>query len=248
MICPTDSLLTAGADGLTGSTLPYTLGGDTVSTIGLLILLTSALLVGTAARARLQRAFRRFLGMPLRKDDPSGSEQRRPYRLLLIIPLSYLVALALLPLLEPGLCTRNEPITIHLWLASVTLLLSCAYSLKCVLYRCINALFFPSERAQHWSEIYFLTLLPCALVLPLILLQYSLPLKPEALGTALAAAYLVGKGALWYKAKGTFFAGSGGHVHNILYFCALEIAPFIGLYQLFLLVSALVARDPILLS
>lgn len=102
------------------------------------------------------------------------------------------------------------------------------YTVKILLYRIVNTTFFPSEKCDQWSLTFLISILAtgCGL-LPIVLAMVFFEIA--ATDTPIVGLLLLTlvKSLLLYKSHHIFFKSTSSITHLILYFCALEISPFI---------------------
>ena len=121
-----------------------------------------------------------------------------------------------------------EGISPYLLLSISTLIILGYYGAKIVLYRWVNKVFFASDSNQAWNNYYLVSILTMgALLLPLTLLVVFFDLSYREAIIAYILLLSIIKMLLLYKCYRTFFKGVVGYLHIILYFCALEIVPYI---------------------
>lgn len=134
--------------------------------------------------------------------------------------------------LQPEVFAQVSPYTL---LGSATLIFGIYYLSKILLYRIVNHTFFPTERNKQWDNQLLVSILTTgSLLLPLTLLvvYFDLPFR-ETLITYILLMVIV-KILLFYKAYRIFFSTLIGHIHIILYFCALEAVPILTLWTVLL--------------
>ena len=115
------------------------------------------------------------------------------------------------------------------WLLTLsTLIILGYYGAKVLLYRCVNHVFFDRESNSAWDNYYLISILTTgALLLPLTLLVIFFDLAYQEAIIAYILLMAIVKMLLLYKCYRTFFNDAIGYLHIILYFCALEIVPYI---------------------
>ena len=88
--------------------------------------------------------------------------------------------------------------------------------------------FFDRESNSAWDNYYLISILTTgALLLPLTLLVIFFDLAYQEAIIAYILLMAIIKMLLLYKCYRTFFNDAIGYLHIILYFCALEIVPYI---------------------
>lgn len=128
---------------------------------------------------------------------------------------------------RPDTFAQSSPYTILGIGSGVTALY---YLAKIILYRIVNSTFFAPEKCRQWDSTFLISVLAtgCGLLpIVLALVFFDLPVNHTAIGGLLLLALV--KSLLLYKSHHIFFKGIADTTHLILYFCALEISPFIVL-------------------
>lgn len=149
-------------------------------------------------------------------------------RFFLVLQTSFLQGLLFFGFVQSMLPDLFEGISPYLLLSISTLIILGYYGAKIVLYRWVNKVFFSSESNQAWNNYYLVSILTTgAFLLPLTLLVvfFDLPYREAIIAYILLLSII--KMLLLYKCYRTFFKGVVGYLHIILYFCALEVVPYV---------------------
>lgn len=149
-------------------------------------------------------------------------------RFFLVLQTSFLQGLLFFGFVQSMLPELFEGISPYLLLSISTLIILGYYGAKIVLYRWVNKVFFASDSNQAWNNYYLVSILTTgALLLPLTLLVVFFDLSYREAIIAYILLLSIIKMLLLYKCYRTFFKGVVGYLHIILYFCALEVVPYI---------------------
>lgn len=105
------------------------------------------------------------------------------------------------------------------------------FCFRMLAYWLVNNVFFGRKKSIRWLKLLlFATSAEGTALFPLAMLQsyFDLPIQNAII--YVAAVIIIVKLLLLYKCKVAFFNQKGGFVQIILYFCALEMTPFIALW------------------
>lgn len=149
-------------------------------------------------------------------------------RFFLVLQTSFLQGLLFFGFVQSVLPEVFEGLSPYLLLSFSTLIILGYYGLKLLVYRTVNHVFFAPESNRAWDNYFLVSILTTgALLLPLTLLVVFFDLNYREAGIAYVLLMAIVKMLLLYKSYRTFFNGSIGYLHIILYFCALEIVPYV---------------------
>lgn len=217
-------------EGLMGDEVPYSLSSD--NTIGVILL--ACFVFGTLAisfsRRFMMRQIKNFFYVPRSVADMTETGYESKVQLFLVAQtaLTAGVFYYLFSRIWFGNDYSAQPQLVAMGVFSVVFL---AYFLiKKIAYGIVDWTFFSAKNNDQWSKAWlFLTASEGLLLFPVLLLQvyFVLPLRTTAV-YAVAVIILVKLLSL-YKSYAIFFKRKGGFVHNILYFCALELVPLLTL-------------------
>lgn len=104
--------------------------------------------------------------------------------------------------------------------------------LKQLLYTFVNWVFFDKIKCRAWAKSYSFWVSAQGVVffpLALIMVYFNMPLQKTGLCFLLLLFFH--KSLLFYKCFRIFYPNFHGFLHLIVYFCALEIMPAVGLWQ-----------------
>lgn len=105
------------------------------------------------------------------------------------------------------------------------------------LYNCIGWVFFSPSQNQQWNmSLLLITALEAVALLPIVMLITYFNMDIQTAINYVIIAYIIFSTITFFKAYLIFFRRKGGFFQMILYFCALEIVPFVmligGLFEL----------------
>lgn len=228
---------------LPGRVLDYSLRTDTW--VSSTILLTFFLAAYTLARSWrfLRQQFKDFFYLRERANlFASAADNQFRGSFYLLSQFSLIVALIYFDYstaLHPELLLLASPY----WLIGTGVLIVFAYALvKLWLYAWVGLTFFEHEQRVLWRKALTLSQLTESLLLfVLLLLLVYFNLSHEATLPAFGGIVGVVLVMRWYKLQTIFFGYRFGYVHGFLYFCTLEIMPFVGLWYALTHMHTLVA-------
>lgn len=127
-----------------------------------------------------------------------------------------------------GLTFLSDNRTQFLLLAFISFVLYFVF--KWLLYSCVNFVFYKSKENLQWMRTQrFLWVLEGVITHPVILLLVYFDLAIEKVAIFFILVLFLLKIITFYKVKSIFFVQKGLFLQSFLYFCALEIAPFVAL-------------------
>ena len=138
----------------------------------------------------------------------------------------------------------TDAVAPHVLIAADTLLCLLLILGKTAVYAAVNGIFFSAAKRRAWHESYMTSLtLLAALIVPLTLPVVFFDTDFIQLQISLLAAYAAVKFLLFLRCYRIFFGYPLGHVHIILYFCALEIAPALILWRTMFWTNTILTTD-----
>ncbi len=219
-----------------GIPVPYNPRTDDVVTLALLLsALAMTWMAVTSWGFILRTASSFFFDLMPRKAIPSdGADiEEAGNNTLLHIQMSFLGAMAYVCYLlnrQPDAFLNRTPYL--LLLTGIALFLGW-YLIRSMLYRFIDSVFFEHWQHTLWKQVRIqCTFLMTFIFLPLILVEIYFSPPPITFTISVIFAIVVSRFALLMKCYSTFFTYRGGVLHLFLYFCTLEIAPIVVLWQL----------------
>jgi hypothetical protein len=225
---------TVWRDRIAGESQPYLLRTDDGVAGALLLLFISCLMIAVYAKRYLGNTIKHFFEKKRHNtifEDSDDAQMRG--RSLLVLQAAVALGILLFNHFHADTLSSLERIpTLILLGANIaicyTLLLG-----KIFIYNSVNRTLFSPEQRRSWHEGYVLILM-CAglLLMPVAILSLYSQID---VNTQLRFVILIGifcEILLFYKTFRTFFNNGLGYLHLILYFCALEITPYLILWSI----------------
>ena len=120
-----------------------------------------------------------------------------------------------------------------------TALIFAYFIIKIPLYSMVNATFFDKKKNEQWLKSYLvLTSVEGLFIYPAILLVTYFDFQLEYAIFYTLSIVALAKLLSFYKGYLIFFKQNGNFLQNILYFCALETMPLIGLWGFLVMISS----------
>lgn len=112
------------------------------------------------------------------------------------------------------------------------------YVFKGLLYSFVNWIFFDRDRNERWIDVYFfINYLTGIVLFPLVLLVVYFDLQPQSIILYVGIVAIIYIIVLFYKCFSIFFREKYGFIYLIVYFCTLEIVPFLLLWKVLIVVN-----------
>lgn len=162
------------------------------------------------------------------------------HRLLLILQTCLLTGILFLSynINRHTIDTSQSNVLIYLLCATGILLVYLL--LKWALYRFINWIFFDTIKSQMWIQSYFFILsILGILYFPLTLIAVYCDSSTSFIAFGSLLAFIFMNFLLFYKSFSIFFNNSHGFFYLIVYFCTLEILPFLILWKGSIIVNSI---------
>lgn len=231
--------LKGGRQGVAGDPVPYTIAGDNLIT-GVLL---GCFLLAMVAFAQLHRFIARqakyFFYVP-RSNTTLISETSAELRfqLFLVLQTCLLLSLGYFFYMQDSvgkafILEQYQIIGIY------TGVFALYFMTKVILYSIVNWVFFERRENEIWMSSYlFLMSAEGVILFPLVMLQvyFGLALETGFFYSVLIIVLI--KLLSLSKAYIIFFRRSIGFLQIILYFCALEVMPFLALYGALIMISS----------
>ena len=214
--------------GESGTPLPYTLRGDNVITVSLLL----CFIVYVLSLAHSGRYIIRLLKDFFRFTYVESSDAYSPH-------LAFYLSMAFVNCLMLAICSyeyatdglgfdfviESQALVIAIFLGLFVLY----FFLKWLAYRIVNEVFFGSNKSLQWTRSFlFIMALEGVLLFPLVLITvYFAFSAPKALFYFCCVLFLT-KILTFYKSWSIFFRQKGLFLQIFLYFCALEVTPLLA--------------------
>ena len=221
-------------DRIAGESQPYLLRNDDGVIGALLLLFISCLMIAVYAKRYLGNTIKHFFEKKRHNTIFEDSDDAQMHgRSLLVLQTAVALGILLFNHFHADtLCTLERIPTLILFGANIAI----CYVLfigKIFIYNSVNRTLFSPEQRRSWHEGYVLILM-CAglLLMPVAILSLYSQID---VNTQLHFVILIGvfcEILLFYKTFRTFFNNGLGYLHLILYFCALEITPYLILWSI----------------
>ena len=228
-----------GRIGFAGDPVPYTLAGDNVVTS----ILIGCFMLGTIAFTRskgfIKRQIKNFFHIQ-RAGTTEISETASELRLQFFLMLQTSLQLALIFFLYTK-ATISDTFIIEQYqvIGCFTALIFAYFIIKIPLYSMVNATFFDKKKNEQWLKSYLvLTSVEGLFIYPAILLVTYFDFQLEYAIFYTLSIVALAKLLSFYKGYLIFFKQNGNFLQNILYFCALETMPLIGLWGFLVMISS----------
>lgn len=229
----------AGIPGKDADLKPYTLQGDTYVTgvIFLCFFLLVYVLMG-GKRLFLQKIKSVFHERERQSLFDAEDRTGFSYRIYLFLLTSFLLGLLFFDYVQdyyPEIFNESSP---YILLGVDVGMFIAYYLFKGTLYAFVNWIFFDRDRNNRWIDVYFfINYLMGITLFPLVLLVVYFNLPPQSIilyVSIVAILYII---ALFYKCFSIFFRERYGFLYLIVYFCTLEIIPFLLLWKVLIVVN-----------
>ncbi len=225
--------------GMAGDPLPYRFRNDDLITGALLLSFFLIAWILMSSRRYITASVKNFF-YPRERDNMFAGESESGLRgtPLFIVLLSFLLGILFIDYARdflPEVCAQVAPYRL---LAVAVGIIAVCFAVKTALYNAVNSIFFERWKREQWRQDYRMSILTMTvLLLPLVLLVVFFDLDYALMRTAFLAVLLAVEMLLLYRCRRIFFDTPGGYVHLFLYFCTLEIAPFLVLWRTLLITN-----------
>ena len=221
-------------DRIAGESQPYLLRTDDGVTGALLLLFISCLMIAVYAKRYLGNTIKHFFEKKRHNtifEDSDDAQMRG--RSLLVLQAAVALGILLFNHFHADALNSLERIPTLILLGANIAICYILLLGKIFIYNSVNRTLFSPEQRRSWHEGYVLILM-CAglLLMPVAILSLYSQID---VNTQLRFVILIGifcEILLFYKTFRTFFNNGLGYLHLILYFCALEITPYLILWSI----------------
>lgn len=230
--------LSGGRQGVAGDPVPYTIAGDNLITGLLLGCFILAMVAFAQSRRFIARQAKKFFYVPRSKMTViSETSTELRFQLFLVLQTCLLFSLTYFfyTLTSVGRTFILEQYQIVGIYAGVFALY---FFIKAMLYAIVHWVFFSRRDNELWMKSYlFLISTEGILLFPLVMLQvyFNLPLETAFVYSIIVIALV--KLLSLYKEYIIFFRRKGAFLQIILYFCGLEVMPFLALCGVLMMIS-----------
>ena len=219
-------------DRIAGESGPYVLRNDDLFSGAMLLLFVIGLLIAVHANRYFKTSFKHFFERKRQStifEEAEDAQMRG--RSVLLFQASVAIGFLLFNYFQSDVVhTYDRITTLSLLGLNVALCYACVL-LKIFVFNSVNRTLFTREQSRTWSE-GFVLVLNCAglLLMPVALLSLYSQISLTAQLYFVILLAFVCEIVLFYKSFRTFFGNGLGYLHLILYFCALEIAPYLVMW------------------
>lgn len=221
-------------DRIAGESQPYLLRADDGVAGALLLLFISCLMIAVYAKRYLGNTIKHFFEKKRHNtifEDSDDAQMRG--RSLLVLQAAVALGILLFNHFHADTLSSLERIPTLILLGANIAICYILLLGKIFIYNSVNRTLFSPEQRRSWHEGYVLILM-CAglLLMPVAILSLYSQID---VNTQLRFVILIGifcEILLFYKTFRTFFNNGLGYLHLILYFCALEITPYLILWSI----------------
>lgn len=221
-------------DRIAGESQPYLLRTDDGVTGALLLLFISCLMIAVYAKRYLGNTIKHFFEKKRHNtifEDSDDAQMRG--RSLLVLQAAVALGILLFNHFHADALSSLERIPTLILLGANIAICYILLLGKIFIYNSVNRTLFSPEQRRSWHEGHVLILM-CAglLLMPVAILSLYSQID---VNTQLRFVILIGifcEILLFYKTFRTFFNNGLGYLHLILYFCALEITPYLILWSI----------------
>jgi len=219
-----------GHYGVAGDPLPYTIRGDSVITM--LLLLCFVVFVISVGRTRdfLFRQIKRLFYTQHNDSDVKQTTGELHFQLFLIAVSCLLMGITIYHFtstwVEEPLVIDNDTLLMTIFIG----VFACYFLLKGLVYFTVNSVFFEPRQNKLWmNTLIFLNAGQGALLFPIVMLvvYFNLSLQKAIIFFVFTLIFV--KIVTFYKSWVIFFRQNGIFLQTFLYFCALEITPLLCL-------------------
>ena len=221
-------------DRIAGESQPYLLRNDDGVIGALLLLFISCLIIAVYAKRYLGNTIKHFFEKKRHNtifEDSDDAQMRG--RSLLVLQAAVALGILLFNHFHAETLSSLERIPTLILLGANIAICYILLLGKIFIYNSVNRTLFSPEQRRSWHEGHVLILM-CAglLLMPVAILSLYSQID---VNTQLRFVILIGifcEILLFYKTFRTFFNNGLGYLHLILYFCALEITPYLILWSI----------------
>lgn len=229
----------AGVPGKDAELKPYSLQADTYVTgvIFLCFFLLVYVLMG-GKRLFLQKIKSVFHERERQSLFDAEDRTGFTYRVFLFLLTSFMCGLLFFDYVQdyyPDIFNASSP---YILLGADVGMFIVFYLLKGILYSFVNWIFFDRDSSRRWLDVYFfITCLTGIVLFPLVLLVVYFDLQPQSIILYVGIVVIMYVIVLFYKCFSIFFREKYGFLYLIVYFCTLEIVPFLLLWKVLIVVN-----------
>lgn len=227
----------AWRQGMGGDPVPYTLTNDNIISSTLLACFIIAMTSISQSRGFLLRQVKNFFHSPrTNTTEITETSNELRFQLFLILQTCLLFALTFFYAVR-GYATQTFIIDQYLVIGCLTVIFACYFLIKGLLYWLAGWLFFDRKKTLQWNKAYIFLLSAEGIFLyPLAMLMAYFNMEAKNAVIYLGIVVIFNKLLAFSKTYIIFFKSKAAFLQNILYFCALEIAPATSLWGILITV------------
>ena len=230
---------TAGIPGKDAGLKPYTLHSDVyVTGVIFLCFFLLAYVITVGHRLILQKI--KSIFQERERQSLFDSEDRTgvSYRIYLFLLMSFMWGLLFFDYVQNDNPALFQEVSPYILLGVDVGMFIGFFLFKGILYAFINWVFFDRNRNERWMDVYFFVNYLTGIVLyPLVLLVVYFDLQPQSVILYVSIVAIIYIIVLFYKCFSIFFREKYGFFYLIVYFCTLEIIPFLLLWKVLIVVN-----------
>lgn len=231
--------LNAGRYGVAGDPVPYTLRGDNVITLLLIVCFMVCVVSFSRSWGFISRQAKRFFYVPRSESAPVSETSGEVHFLLFLVVQTGLLLALLQYFYTQHYIATTFTLASQYQLIAIFFGVNMAYFVvKALLYHAVNLVFFDSRRSIQWLNASLLVVgLEGVALLPLVLLQVYFNLSMQNVAIYFIFILVLSKILTFYKSFLIFFRREAAFPQIILYFCTLEIVPLAALGGIVVLIG-----------
>lgn len=219
-----------GHYGVQGDPIPYTIRGDSVITILLIVCFVVFVISVARTRGFLFRQMKRLFHTQHNDSDVKETSGELHFQFFLIAVSCLLMGITIYHFVSTNV---EEPLIIDseaLLMMIFSGVFACYFLLKGLIYAAVNSVFFEPRQNKLWmNTLFFLNAGQGALLFPIVMLVVYFNLSLQKAIIFFVFTFIFIKIVTFYKSWVIFFRQNGVFMQTFLYFCALEITPLLCL-------------------
>ena len=217
-----------GSFGVAGDPVPYKLRNDDLFSCLLLLCFVIFVVSISNARRFIVRQLKDFFYQTHNDDDITETSGELHFQFFLMLLACLLLAIISYQYTTTFI-TTNFVLSNDFFLVGLLSLVFAGYYLfKGAFYFFINFVFFTAKKNVRWLKVQlFLSATIGVLIFPAVLVMVYFDMSFQSCAFYYVFVFIFTKILTFYKSWRIFFDQKGGFLQNFLYFCALEIVPFL---------------------
>lgn len=231
--------LDGGRFGMAGDPIPYTLRGDSVISMVLVVCFVMVLIAFRMSYGFIYRQAKDFFY--IQKSGPTYSEETASeirFQFFLVVQGSLMLSIFQYQYVQTYVADTFILDSQYQLMAIYLAVILGFLIVKHLLYTVVNTVFFDEQQQRQWRRsMLFLLAAGGVLVAPAVLLLVYFDLELHKAVIYLLAMLILVEILVFYKSYVIFFGKISAFLQFFLYFCALEIVPLLSLWGGLLLIS-----------